>query len=78
MNEADKTFEKLDYVSMFINVTLGIPRLFFAIRTDKSMEAKFGNGTSTKPPIKYGRILHIDNNRPLNSPNQQTAHRRGT
>ena len=46
MNGADKTFEKLDYVSMFIHVTLGIPRLLFAIRTDKSMEVKIGNGTS--------------------------------
>ena len=35
----------IHYVSMFIQATLVIPRLLFAIRTDKSMAAKFGNGT---------------------------------
>jgi len=45
MNEADKTFEKLNFVSMFIHAALEIPRLPFAIRTDKSMAAKFENGT---------------------------------
>ena len=35
----------IHYVSMFIHATLVIPRLLFAMRTDKSMAAKFGNGT---------------------------------
>jgi hypothetical protein len=38
MNEADKTFEKLDYVSIFIHATTGIHRILFAVRTDNSME----------------------------------------
>jgi len=40
MNEADKTFEKLDYVSIFIHATTGIHRIVFAVRTDNSMELK--------------------------------------
>jgi len=41
-----KTFEKLDYVSMFIHTTTGIPRLLFAVGYDKRiMEANFGNGS---------------------------------
>jgi len=38
MNEADKTFEKLDYVSIVIHATTGINRILFAVRTDNSME----------------------------------------
>jgi hypothetical protein len=30
---------------MFIHATLGIPRLLFDVKTDKSMEAKFGKST---------------------------------
>ena len=45
MNEAATTFEKLDYWSSFIHATLGIPRLFFTVWTDKSIEAKLRNGT---------------------------------
>ena len=42
MNEADKTFKATLCV---IHATLGIPRVLFAIRTDKNMPANFGNGT---------------------------------
>jgi len=38
MNEADKTLEKLDNVSIFIHATTGIHRRVFAVRTDNSME----------------------------------------
>jgi hypothetical protein len=30
---------------MFIHATLGIPQLLFDVKTDKSMEAKFGKST---------------------------------
>jgi hypothetical protein len=30
---------------MFIHATLEIPRLLFDVKTDKSMEAKFGKST---------------------------------
>jgi hypothetical protein len=38
MNQADKTFEKLDNVSIFIHATTEIHRILFAVRTDNSME----------------------------------------
>jgi len=40
-----KTFEKLDYVSVFVPTTTGIPRLLFAVGYDKRMEANIGNGS---------------------------------
>jgi hypothetical protein len=45
MIEADKTFEKLDYVSMFIHTRSGLPRLLFDAKTEMSMEAKLGKST---------------------------------
>jgi len=45
MNEAATAFEKLDYLSSFIHATLWIPRILFTVWTDKSIEAKLGNGT---------------------------------
>jgi len=58
MNEADTTFEKLNFVSMFIHAALGIPRLPFAIRTDKSMAAKFGNGTPDVFLVHELRVIY--------------------
>ena len=40
-----KTFKKLDYVSMLLQTTTGIPRLLFAVGYDKKMEANIGNGS---------------------------------
>jgi len=48
----------LDYVSMFIHATLGIPRLPFAIRIDKTMEAKFGNGKSDVFLVHNLRVMY--------------------
>ena len=46
INECSRFFfEKLDYVSMFIHATTGVPRILFAVSYDKSMEANFGNAT---------------------------------
>jgi len=43
---------------MFIHTALGIPRLPFAIRTDKSMEAKFGNGKSDAFLVHDFRVMY--------------------
>jgi len=43
---------------MFIHATFGIPLLPFAIRTDKSMEAKFGNGKSDVFLVHNLRVMY--------------------
>jgi len=58
MIEADKSFKKLDYSSIFIHGTSWISRLHFAVKTDKSMEAKFGNGTIDVFLALYLRVMY--------------------
>jgi len=48
----------IHYVSMFIHATFVIPRLLFAIRTDKSMAAKFGNGTIGVLLVHDSRVMY--------------------
>ena len=53
-----KTFKKVDYVSMLLQTTTGIPRLLFAVGFDKRMKANFGNGSNDVLLVHDLRVMY--------------------